>query len=283
MNDKYWVPGFGLIFYFFDDPTVIRRKLIAVLDDLAGLVSVPFTRIHTESGRFRRFSDDWRAKLTRTLTESSFESAEYIRLTDSTKDTAGSQKLVFMGRRIMDWFPKKTPNYLYLGINRETDKDLLWNSFQNAFISHSFHLAFGHNVVSRNDELLPSSGSRAVKATLESPQWTNEPESTWMSLSYLERVTDSIDGPAEFLGLGPSFSGKLALAVVHQSGTGVDLGAEMGEDYVLFRMSRPEQLHATYSLLRDQIADYEKPPRYWNEKTWNTWREAARKEIGTAK
>lgn len=282
MDDKYSVPGFGIIFYFYDDPTVIRRKLVAVLDDIAQVVRAPFTRAQTEAGQFRRFSDDWKASLTHTLMESSFASVEYIRLTNSTKDTVGSQKLVFMCRRIMDWFPKKTPNYLYLGINGEVEKDLLWNSFQNAFISHPFHLAFGHRVVCRNDELLPGSGSRAAKAAMESTQWVNEPESTWMNLSYLEKVTNTIDGPSEFLGLGPAFREQLALTVVRQSGAGVDLGAEMGEDYILFRMTRAEQLRATYGLLRDQVSDYEKPPRFWSEDTWKTWRESARKEIGIA-
>jgi hypothetical protein len=101
-----------------------------------------------------------------------------------------------------------------------------------------------------------------------------------MNLSFLEKTAESIDGPVEFLGLGPSFRERLALRVARRSGAGAALGAEFGEDYLLFRMSQTEQVRETYGVLQDMWPTYDKPQRFWKGEDWRTWRERARREAG---
>ncbi len=260
--------GFGFVFYYYKDPAIIRKQLLHCMDELDLVIQPGPIRVQKDSDHYVSSKSTLTAYLRRVIEESNFEQSEYIRITNGNKIKMHDNKVVFLARTIKDNFPKKTPNYIYIEVLNQCEEELLWNLFQNMFLAHTFHSAYGDWIVGRNEELLPMSGAQAIREVVRTIERLQEPESTWLNLSFLEQVQNCIEGPNRFIGLGSCLNKNISEKLLKNDHS---FHYEFGEDYLLLRCKTSEERIAMSNLLGQYLCRISKPLKFWKQSDWDLW------------
>lgn len=270
--------SFGMVFYYFQDPGTVLDQLVRVLSDFVECYQEDFTRISDSGDRFKAFREsDPGSFLGSRIRSHDFSRSLFLLLTNSSKVTTPTQKLLFWGRRIDERFKSKTPNYIYFELPTTIDIDLRWHLFKEAFFAIDFHLGLGNRVIATDEESMPRSGANAAKQLRQSQLFAQGFDASFRNLSYLQvleqRTTKFLMHPSQFVGVGRELQHHIdyagALAASGKSQEHFEFWPS--NEAFFFKANDTRQLVAMSEFLSCHYVDVDRPSMFWKKEEWESW------------